>query len=96
MSDVSKRKPGIVYIATIPEKMNVSKIREIFSQFGRLGNVYLELDKTSKKKKNMYTEFKEGWVEFERKTVAKFVAAQLHNQPVSFILLLFKCLEYVL
>jgi ESF2/ABP1 family protein len=37
--------------------------------------------RTSKKKKNIV--FKEGWVEFEKKKVAKFVAQHINNSPIS-------------
>lgn len=36
------RKRGIIYLSTIPPYMNVTKIREIFSQFGEVGRIYLQ------------------------------------------------------
>lgn len=36
-------KRGIIYLSTIPPYMNVSKIREVFSEFGTVGRVYLQL-----------------------------------------------------
>lgn len=36
------RKRGIVYLSTIPPYMNVAKIREIFSEFGEVGRIYLQ------------------------------------------------------
>lgn len=36
------RKRGIIYLSTIPPYMNVAKIREIFSQFGEVGRIYLQ------------------------------------------------------
>lgn len=36
-------KRGIIYLSTIPPYMNVSRIREYFTQFGTLGRVYLQL-----------------------------------------------------
>lgn len=41
-----KHKPskrGIIYLSSIPPYLNVSKIREVFGQFGKLGRVYLQL-----------------------------------------------------
>lgn len=35
-------KKGIVYLSTIPPYMNVAKIREIFSEFGDVGRIYLQ------------------------------------------------------
>lgn len=37
-----KYKRGIIYLSTIPQYMNVTKVREIFSQYGELGRVYLQ------------------------------------------------------
>lgn len=37
-----RRKPGIVYLSSIPPNMNVAKIREYFSRFGALDRVYLQ------------------------------------------------------
>lgn len=37
-----KKKRGIVYLSTIPKYMNVIKVREIFSDYGKLGRVYLQ------------------------------------------------------
>ncbi|OXU28080.1 hypothetical protein TSAR_013022 [Trichomalopsis sarcophagae] len=79
-----KKKRGIIYLSTIPRYMNVIKIREIFSAYGEIGRVYLQLadseleDKKKLKKKKRKTpakHFTEGWIEFESKKVAKFVAA---------------------
>lgn len=83
-------KRGIIYLSTIPPYMNVSKIREVFSEFGTVGRVYLQLaDKDRKpgekksKKRIVSKKFTEGWVEFERKSVAKKVAALLNNTQVN-------------
>ncbi|RLU17161.1 hypothetical protein DMN91_011230 [Ooceraea biroi] len=86
-----KVKRGIVYLSTIPKYMNVSMIREIFAEYGKLGRVYLQLaeneaDSVKHKRKWRNTackHFTEGWVEFEKKRVAKFVAATLNNTQIS-------------
>lgn len=36
------RKRGIIYLSTIPPYMNVAKIREIFSEVGDVGRIYLQ------------------------------------------------------
>ena len=36
------RKRGIIFLSTIPPYMNVAKIREIFSEFGEVGRIYLQ------------------------------------------------------
>jgi hypothetical protein len=38
-----QEKRGIIYLSTIPKYMNVIKIREIFSVYGEVGRIYLQL-----------------------------------------------------
>lgn len=38
-----KAKRGIIYLSTIPRYMNVTMIREIFSEYGKVDRVYLQL-----------------------------------------------------
>lgn len=47
-SENSQKKPkrGIIYLSTIPPYMNVTKIREIFGQYGEIGRVYMALAET--------------------------------------------------
>lgn len=42
-SKIKKRKRGIVYLSNIPKYMNISKIRELFSIYGEVGRIYLQL-----------------------------------------------------
>eukprot|EP00088_Acartia_fossae_P059331 TRINITY_DN7026_c0_g1_i7.p1 TRINITY_DN7026_c0_g1~~TRINITY_DN7026_c0_g1_i7.p1 ORF type:complete len:346 (-),score=112.29 TRINITY_DN7026_c0_g1_i7:116-1153(-) len=72
-----KRKPGIIYLSSVPEGMNVSQTTSFFAQFGRVGRVFLQPDK-----KLGYRQFTEGWIEFLSKKVAKRVAEQINNTPV--------------
>lgn len=37
-----KRKPGIVYLSTLPPFMNVTKIKDIFNCYGEVGRVFLQ------------------------------------------------------
>lgn len=39
-----KAKRGIIYLSTIPKYMNITMIREIFSAYGKVDRVYLQLD----------------------------------------------------
>lgn len=41
-----KAKRGIIYLSTIPKYMNVTMIREIFSAYGEVDRVYLQLDES--------------------------------------------------
>ncbi|KAK2714398.1 activator of basal transcription 1-like [Artemia franciscana] len=81
---MNKDKSGIIYLSVIPPKMNVSMIKEYFSQFGEVNRVFLQPGKViDKKKKKKYSKsFEEGWVEFVRKSRAKKVALMLNNQRV--------------
>ncbi|XP_072947081.1 uncharacterized protein [Epargyreus clarus] len=77
------RKRGIIYLSTIPPYMNVAKIREIFSEFGDIGRIYLQSSaKPGEKRKRVPNQFTEGWVEFQKKKVAKQVAANLNNTKI--------------
>ncbi|XP_047520003.1 pre-rRNA-processing protein esf2-like [Pieris napi] len=78
-----KRKRGIIYLSTIPPYMNVAKIREIFSEFGEIGRIYLQSSaKPGEKRKRVPNQFTEGWVEFKKKKIAKSVAASLNNTQI--------------
>ncbi|CAH0405605.1 unnamed protein product [Chilo suppressalis] len=77
------RKRGIIYLSTIPPYMNVAKVRETFSQYGEVGRIYLQLNKKpGEKRKRIPNQFTEGWVEFQKKRVAKEVAAKLNNTKI--------------
>ncbi|XP_043524189.1 activator of basal transcription 1-like isoform X2 [Frieseomelitta varia] len=78
VAKVKKRKRGIVYLSSIPKYMNITKIRELFSAYE------LERNGGKKKQKKVYTKFfTEGWVEFESKKIAKYVAFTLNNTQIS-------------
>ena len=42
LKDDKKRKPGIIYLSSIPIGYNVSRTTGFFSQFGRVGRVFLQ------------------------------------------------------
>ncbi|KAL7027971.1 hypothetical protein ACKWTF_005665 [Chironomus riparius] len=81
------RKKGIIYIGNIPQHMNVAICREFMEPFGEVGRIFLQPDKkgmtkkANNKKKNVT--FTEGWVEFEKKRVAKWVAQHINNTPIT-------------
>ena len=37
-----KKKPGIIYLSSIPQGFNVSRTTGFFAQYGRVGRVYLQ------------------------------------------------------
>ncbi|XP_043262074.1 activator of basal transcription 1-like [Colletes gigas] len=90
-TETKKRKRGIIYLSSIPKYMNIAKIREILSEYGEIGRVYLQLaenefekdGKPKKRRKVCAKSFTEGWIEFESKRVAKYVALTLNNKQIS-------------
>ncbi|XP_034252838.1 activator of basal transcription 1-like [Thrips palmi] len=81
-----KEKRGIIYLSTIPKFMNVTKVREIFGEYGEIDRVFLQPEEQhgqkNKRKKKPAKHFTEGWVEFKKKKVAKLVAAHLNNKQI--------------
>jgi len=79
-----KRKPGIIYLSSIPNGYNVSRTTGFFSQYGRVGRVFLQPDmkERNKRKDKLARNFTEGWIEFHSKRVAKDVAANLNMTQV--------------
>ena len=43
-----KEKRGIIYLSTIPKFMNVTKVREIFGEYGEIDRVFLQPEEQSK------------------------------------------------
>ncbi|XP_063238033.1 activator of basal transcription 1-like [Bacillus rossius redtenbacheri] len=77
-------KKGIVYLSNIPAYMTVTKLREIMSEYGSVGRIYLApalsgKDKGAPAKTKVSRRFSEGWVEFERKWLAKQAVQLLNN-----------------
>merc|ERR1719502_17433 len=84
--DMQKR--GVVYLSRIPPFMKPLKIRQYFSQFGKIDRVYLtpEDERVRLKRKKMggnkRQKFIDGWVEFCDKKIAKRVALNLNGEPI--------------
>lgn len=43
-----RKKRGIIYISSIPKFMNVTILREMLSQYAKIGRVFLQPDKLSR------------------------------------------------
>jgi len=89
MDEGRKKKPGIIFLSSIPTGMNVSQTTSFFSEFGKVGRVFLQPDSKGEKIKGgggkdeqLAKNFKEGWIEFLSKTVAKQVAKELNTSQV--------------
>lgn len=78
----SRKKPGIVYLSSIPTGMNPQLVREFLGVHGEIGKSFLQPIEKAGVKKKRSNRFSEGWVEFASKRVAKAVAERLNNTKV--------------
>lgn len=83
------RKRGVVYLSRIPPRMNPAKVKQLLGAFGTITRVFLQQEDASVRKRRRKAggsgakRYTEGWVEFERKKVAKHVAQSLNNTEIS-------------
>ncbi len=83
---LSKR--GVIYISRVPPFMKPNKARILFEEYGEVTRLYLaeEDGSYSKKRKasggNGSKQFKEGWVEYSDKKIAKRVAESLNGTTI--------------
>ncbi|CAG5126667.1 unnamed protein product [Candidula unifasciata] len=74
-------RPGIIYLSSVPEYMSVQKLRNVFEEFGEVNRTFFQpVEKSYSYKKGLL--FTEGWVEFRKRSMAKFVALTLNNVQV--------------
>ncbi|KAM0748289.1 hypothetical protein T439DRAFT_343795 [Meredithblackwellia eburnea MCA 4105] len=87
----SKPTPGLVYLSRLPPGLGPSKVKHLLSAYGEVGRIFLVRDGNDKeerkrdgrvKEKHREHRFKEGWVEFEDKKVARTVAGLLNAQII--------------
>ena len=82
-ASLSKR--GVIYVSRIPPFMKPNKMRVIFEEYGEVTRLYLAEEDAEQRRKrkelggNASKQFKEGWVEYSDKKVAKRVADSLNN-----------------
>mgnify|MGYP000869500098 CR=1 FL=1 len=43
-----QNKKGIIYLSTLPKTMNVTRLREIMENFGEVGRIFLQPQKTGR------------------------------------------------
>ncbi|CAJ0567764.1 unnamed protein product, partial [Mesorhabditis spiculigera] len=93
-----QHKSGVVYFSVIPPGFNVAKLTDEMNMYskGCVGRIYLVPTRASEKfktrtapenndrgsKKKRHLTYKEGWVEFSRKSVAKRLAKSLNGVEV--------------
>ncbi|KAL1191488.1 hypothetical protein V5N11_002313 [Cardamine amara subsp. amara] len=79
---------GVCYLSRIPPHMDHVRLRQILSQYGELGRIYLAPEnpeaQVHRKKAGGFRGqlFSEGWVEFSKKSVAKRVADMLNGEQI--------------
>ncbi|KAI5480845.1 hypothetical protein MNV49_006654 [Pseudohyphozyma bogoriensis] len=88
LTSKNARTPGLIYLSRIPPGMGPSKVKHLLSAYGEVGRVYLARadgvkeptrSKSGKvRTKHMEHNFKEGWVEFMDKKVARATAEMLN------------------
>jgi ESF2/ABP1 family protein len=74
------RRTGVIYLSHIPEGMNVNLLKEKLSNYNPK-RIYLVPDATSRKGDKRQN-YKEGWVEFEDKMLAKLCEYELNGQMI--------------
>lgn len=77
------RRTGLIYISHIPLGMTVSNLKKLLSDYGvlRVYLIPLKEKKTEKGGKPVQS-YKEGWVEFEDKILAKLAEYQLNGKVI--------------
>lgn len=73
------RRSGVVYISYIPEGMTVSVLRKALSKYSA-NRIYLVPDKTNNNGNKKRQNYKEGWVEFTDKLMAKLAEYELNGK----------------
>ncbi|CAH8360372.1 unnamed protein product [Eruca vesicaria subsp. sativa] len=79
---------GVCYLSRIPPHMDHVRLRQILSQFGEIGRIYLAPEdpeaQVHRKKAGGFRGqlFSEGWVEFAKKSIAKRVADMLNGEQI--------------
>jgi ESF2/ABP1 family protein len=83
------RKRGVVYMARVPPRMNPAKVKQLLGGFGLVTRVFLVEEDAAVRKRRRKNgnsgakRYVEGWIEFEKKKIAKHVAMSLNNTEIS-------------
>ncbi|PVU94481.1 hypothetical protein BB560_005934 [Smittium megazygosporum] len=90
LEEEKEKKTGVIYMSSVPPFMKPNKVRRLLGQYGKIGRIYLapreNIVGTKKNKQGGSKKkgFKEGWIEFKDKKVAKMVAKMLNNNQIAF------------
>lgn len=81
-------KRGVIYMSRVPPFMKPNKVRSLLEGYGEITRLFLaEEDANDRKKRkdhggNSSKQFKEGWIEFSDKHIARQVAESLNNTSI--------------
>ena len=79
---------GVVYLSKVPPFMKPNKMKTLLEPYGEITRLYLseEAEEIRKKRQknggNGSKQFKEGWIEFADKKIARNVAESLNNTTI--------------
>ena len=79
---------GVLYVPRVPPYMHAQKLRHLMEGFGSIGRIYLTPEDDADREKRLKsggqkkTFYKDGWIEFNEKKIAKRVCASLNGTPV--------------
>ncbi|KAM9979037.1 hypothetical protein ACTFIZ_000358 [Dictyostelium cf. discoideum] len=72
---------GIIYLSTIPARMKPAKLKQLLAKYGKVTRMHLVRANVDRKN-HRNDMFKEGWIEFEDKALARKIATILNNIPM--------------
>ncbi|KAK5581837.1 hypothetical protein RB653_003417 [Dictyostelium firmibasis] len=72
---------GIIYLSTIPSRMKPAKLKQLLTKYGKVTRMHL-VRANVERKNHRNDMFKEGWIEFEDKALARKIATLLNNIPM--------------
>ncbi|KAJ5098080.1 hypothetical protein N7532_005081 [Penicillium argentinense] len=84
----SKKKPGVIYLSSLPPYLRPSALRTFIEQrgFGPITKVFLQPtvpnSSAPKRRSNKRKTYSDGWVEFQSKATAKLAAETLNCQII--------------
>ena len=79
---------GVIYLSKVPPYMKPNKIKTLLEPYGEITRLYLSEEaedirrKRQKNGGNGSKQFKEGWIEFADKKIARNVAESLNNTTI--------------
>ncbi len=83
-----ENKKGVIYMASVPPFMKVDKVRSLLSTHGEVLRIFLRPEDQSEARRrkkaggNKKTKFRDGWIEFADKKIARSTAEALNCQPI--------------